>query len=75
LEVPLKTIALATTAGLAALLATAFPNWVELVTGFDPDGRNGSIEFLIAAGLLTVVALTFALAATKKSVRVIKRFH
>jgi hypothetical protein len=62
----LKRIALASIASLAVLLSTAFPSWIELITGWDPDGRDGSVELLIVAGLLTLAGLTFALAAMRR---------
>jgi hypothetical protein len=69
----MKQIILASIAGLAVLLATAFPSWIELLTGWNLDGRDGSIELLIPAGLLTLTGLTVALTALKRR-RVAKRY-
>jgi hypothetical protein len=66
LEVSLKQIVLASIVGLAVLLATAFPNWIELITGWNLDGRDGSIELLVPAGLLALTGLAFALTAMKR---------
>jgi H+/Cl- antiporter ClcA len=60
-----KKIALVFFACLAMLFVTIFPSWIELITGWDPDGRSGSLELFIAGGLLTLTALTFALAAIR----------
>ena len=49
-------------AGLAAILAVltaAWPNWIELLFGADPDGGDGSAEWGIVATLV-VVAIIFA---------------
>lgn len=69
----MERIAFASIAGLATLLATAFPNWIELTSRWDPDGRNGSVELFVAAGVLTLAALTFALTAVKR-IRLRSRF-
>jgi hypothetical protein len=73
LEVSLKQIALASIAGLAVLLAAAFPNWIELKTGWNLDGRDGSIELLIPAGLLTLIGLAFARTTLRRR-RVAKKY-
>jgi hypothetical protein len=69
----LKKIALASTAYLAIVLATVFPSWIELITGCDPDGRDGSVELFIAGGLLTLAVLTFAVGAMRRRGGVQKR--
>jgi hypothetical protein len=38
--------------------------WFELLTGIDPDGSSGSVEFTLAAGLL-VIAVASAFAARR----------
>lgn len=38
--------------------------WFELLTGLDPDGGNGSLEFAIA-GVLLLVAATSAFLARR----------
>jgi hypothetical protein len=45
--------------GLAATLGAltaVWPDWIELLTGTDPDGGNGGLEW-IAVGVLLVVAV------------------
>jgi hypothetical protein len=56
----------ATTAGLFGVLTVltlVLPDWIEAVFGIEPDGGNGSLEWLIvtALGLVTLVltALSF----------------
>ncbi len=50
-------------AGLAALcgflaVLTAFTrDWIEALTGFDPDNHNGSFEWIIVAALFLVCML------------------
>ncbi|MBA2952944.1 ABC transporter permease [Nocardioides sp. MAH-18] len=36
------------------LLTLASAEWIELVLGVEPDGGDGSLEWLITAGLLVV---------------------
>lgn len=49
-------------AGLLALITLIFPDWIEFVSGWEPDRHDGSVEWMIAVGLL-VVALVLAAAA------------
>ncbi|HEY5663779.1 MAG TPA: hypothetical protein VIS05_07065 [Ilumatobacter sp.] len=42
--------------------------WFELLTGLDPDGGSGALEFALAGALL-VVALVSATAARRDYVR------
>jgi hypothetical protein len=44
-------IGLAAACGLLAVLTLFVRDWVEAVTGFDPDHGNGSFEWLLVAGL------------------------
>lgn len=53
---------LAAISGILALITLVFPDWIEFVSGWDPDQHDGSVEVLIAAGLF-VVALAMAAAA------------
>ena len=50
---------------LASTILTAItPSWIEELTGFEPDGGNGALEWLIV-GLFGLVALAFALSGRK----------
>jgi hypothetical protein len=56
-------IGLASTTGLLALITPIFPDWIEFVSGWDPDQHDGSAERLIVIGLFAVAVAIFALAA------------
>jgi len=50
-------------AGLALFLLTLFTReWIEMLTGLDPDGGSGALEFSLALGLLVVAAASAFLA-------------
>lgn len=38
-------------------------NWIEIVSGVDPDNGNGSLEWLIVGVLLVVTIMLFTLAS------------
>jgi hypothetical protein len=45
--------------GLVLFILTLFSReWIEELTGWDPDGGNGSLEVLLAVGLLAVSAVS-----------------
>jgi hypothetical protein len=50
---------LATTVGV---LTSFWPEWIEALTGLDPDAHSGSAEWLIVAGLFLVAAVSAAVA-------------
>ncbi len=52
----------ATAFTLLSVLTLMVPGWIEVVIGIDPDGGNGSLEWLIAAGC-AVASLAFVLDA------------
>ena len=38
-----------------AVLSIFWPDWIEALTGFDPDQHNGTVEWLIVKALLSTV--------------------
>jgi hypothetical protein len=51
-------------AGMLGAVTIFWHDWIEALTGWDPDRRNGSLEWLIVAGLL-VVAVAMGTAACR----------
>jgi uncharacterized membrane protein len=56
-------IGLAAITSLLALITPIFPDWIEFVSGWDPDQHNGSVEWMIVVGLFVVTVVMVALAA------------
>jgi hypothetical protein len=56
-------IGLATITGLLALITPIFPDWIEAVSGWDPDQHDGSVEWLITGGLFFVTVVIGAASA------------
>lgn len=56
-------IGLAWITGLLAVITPVFRDWIEFVSGWDPDQHDGSVERLIVVGLFLVTAAILALAA------------
>jgi hypothetical protein len=54
---------LASMTGLLALITPIFPDWIEFVSGWDPDQHDGSVEWLIVVGLFVVTVVMLVLAA------------
>jgi len=44
-------------AGALGILTIFWHDWIEALTGWDPDHHNGSVEWLVVAGLLAVAAV------------------
>ena len=54
--------ALASLCGFLAVLTLITRDWIEALTGYDPDQHNGSVEWMIVIGL-ALVCLILSLAA------------
>jgi hypothetical protein len=46
--------AVALAAGILGLVTIFWHDWIEMLTGLDPDQHNGSAEWLLVAGLLAI---------------------
>jgi hypothetical protein len=49
-------------AGVLGILTIFWHDWIEALTGWDPDHHNGSLEWIVVVGLLAV-AITMGLVA------------
>ena len=54
--------AVALFAGVLGILTAFWHDWIEALTGWDPDHHNGSVEWLIVAVLLVVAVVLGAVA-------------
>lgn len=54
--------AIALLAGLLGVVTIFWHDWIEALTGWDPDHHNGSVEWLIVVGLLVVAVAMGAVA-------------
>jgi hypothetical protein len=43
-------------AGILGILTIFWHDWIEALTGWDPDHRNGTVEWIVVIGLLAVSA-------------------
>ena len=50
-------VGLASLCGFLAVLTLFWRDWIEALTGFDPDHHNGAFEWMIVGGLLLVCVL------------------
>ena len=55
-------ILVAVASGLLGILTLFVPDWIELLTGADPDGGDGSLEFIVVLSLLLICVAGGALA-------------
>jgi hypothetical protein len=55
-------MAVALSAGALGLLTIFWHDWIEVLTGQDPDHHDGSVEWILVLGLMGV-AVTVGLAA------------
>ena len=58
-------VGLAAITGLLALITPVFPDWIEFVSGWDPDQHDGSVERMIVIGLFVVTIALIAAAAVE----------
>jgi len=54
---------LAVATGILALITPVFPDWIEFLSGWDPDQHDGSVEWLVVVGLFVATLAMFTLAA------------
>ena len=55
----------------ATILTSVVPDWIEGLTGFDPDGGNGAAEWLIVAALAVVTVVVGVVA--RRDLRAVRR--
>ena len=55
-------IAVSALLGAATILTAVWPDWIEGLFGFDPDGGNGTAEWWIVAALAVTTLAVAALA-------------
>jgi hypothetical protein len=64
-------IVLSALLGVATIVTAVWPTWIEDWLGFDPDGGNGIVEWLI---VLALAGITFAVAMlARRDLRVARR--
>lgn len=64
-------IVLAAILGMATILTAVWPDWIEGLFGFDPDGGNGATEWWI---VVVLAVITIAIAAlARHDLRVVRR--
>ena len=59
-------LVLAGAAFALAVITAIWPDWIERVTGLEPDGGNGSLEFIIPVALVILGALNLRFAQRAK---------
>jgi hypothetical protein len=58
-------VAVASLTAVLALITPIFPDWIELISGWDPDQHDGSVESLIVIVLFIVTAAIAGLAVAE----------
>ena len=53
---------LASVSAFLAILTFVWPDWIEGVSGFDPDQHNGSVEWGVVIALVMATVIFAALA-------------
>jgi hypothetical protein len=57
-------MAVAFCAGILGILTIFWHDWIEALTGWDPDNHSGSVEWAVVVGLL-VIAVALGLVARR----------
>jgi len=57
-------MAVALCAGILGILTIFWHDWIEAMTGWDPDQHSGRVEWVVVAGLL-VIAIVMGLQARR----------
>jgi hypothetical protein len=55
-------VGIATITSALLLTTLVWKDWIEIIFRVEPDGRNGSLEWLIVSALLVVSVVLFVLA-------------
>jgi H+/Cl- antiporter ClcA len=53
---------LGTITGVLTVITLFFPDWVEAISGWDPDQHDGTVEMWIVLSLFVATLVIFALA-------------
>jgi hypothetical protein len=62
-------LALAGTSAFLALLTLVVPDWIEAVFRIDPDGGNGSVEWLVVLAFAAAAVVFAAMARAELRAR------
>jgi undecaprenyl pyrophosphate phosphatase UppP len=57
-------MAVALCAGILGILTIFWHDWIEVLTGWNPDNHSGGVEWIVVVGLL-VIAVALGLAARR----------
>jgi len=55
-------IAVASCAGLLGVLTIFWHDWIEALSGWDPDNHSGAVEWIVVAALLAIAVVMGSLA-------------